>query len=99
MSIIELAEQGHAPHDPELGWLVGGQADGGDKVGGVTCGRECAGARRRAVERTLVGVPDVAFSVSRFGLEHGKWRLKRRRRHLAVFLLWGGHRIVYVHRL
>ena len=53
--VIQLAQQGSATQDPVLDWLVGGQFDGQDVVGGVSSGGEDPPASTGLVERADIG--------------------------------------------
>ena len=58
--VIQLAQHGSATQDPILDWLVGGQFDGQDIVGGVSSGGEDS---LRALHG-LVEWADIAPSLS-----------------------------------
>ena len=57
--VIQLAQQGSATQDPILDWLLGGQFDGQDVVGGVSSGGEDA-----PVSTGLAELADTAHSLS-----------------------------------
>lgn len=55
-SVVQLAEECHAPLDPMLLWFVSGELHSNDKVGGVSRGGEGATTVARLVERGHVGL-------------------------------------------